>query len=358
VSLLFHIANALLLFFLLQSTTRAAWKSAFVAALFAVHPLHVESVAWVAERKDVLSTFFGFLSLLAYAKYVSASNPNLNLNLHADSNPPPPGSASAPNASRFHLPSPIFYLLSLFFLALGLMSKPMLVTWPFVMLLLDFWPLRRLGIGELRVEGSAKTRASILRLVTEKIPFFALSLASCVLTFLAQRQNHSVASAEGVPPEVRIGNAAISYLRYLAKAVWPADLAVFYPHPGVQHPVVELPVFHVFVAAAVLVAVSIVAVTDRKRRPWLATGWFWYLGTLVPVIGIVQVGGQAIADRYTYIPLIGFFLCVIWAGADLLDPLGVGHQYASRNLRVRKNPTTLKTSVISMSTRPAAKMLW
>jgi tetratricopeptide (TPR) repeat protein len=263
VNVLFHTANAILLFILLLRLTGATGSSAFIAALFAWHPLHVESVAWISERKDVLSTFFALLALLSYARYAKE---NLRRN----------------------------YWFALVFFALGLMSKPMLVTLPFVMLLLDYWPLQRIQ----------KTNARSL--ILEKWPFFLLTAISCAVTFLAQR-NEAVASLKKVSVSLRFENALTACADYLLKTVWPVDLAVFYPLP--RH------IAWIFwvMSAGVLIAISVIAGLASKRSPYLLMGWLWFLGTLVPVIGLVQVGDQAMADRYTYFPLIGIFIAVTFA---------------------------------------------
>jgi tetratricopeptide (TPR) repeat protein len=272
VNVLFHAANTVLLFVLLWRLAGALWPAAFIAALFAWHPLHVESVAWIAERKDVLSTFFALLTLLAYAKYAME-------NCHRS------------------------FWLALIFFALGLMSKPMLVTLPFVMLLLDFWPVQRFN-------GS-----TVQRLFIEKIPFFALSAISCIVTFLAQRHGEAVMTLEQFPINLRFENAIISYGRYLLKTVWPFDLAVIYPLPN------HLSWIHAAAAtsAPVLLLVSWIAWRGCRTGPYLLVGWLWFLGTLVPVIGLVQVGSAALADRYTYFPLIGIFIAAVFGVRDLAE---------------------------------------
>jgi tetratricopeptide (TPR) repeat protein len=273
VNILLHAANAALLFLVLNRMTGALWRSAVVAGLFALHPLHVESVAWVAERKDVLSTFFWFLTLWAYARY-----------------------AEAVKVEKSNLK---FYALAFVFLAIGLMCKPMLVTVPFVLLLLDYWPLER------------TKRVGFARLVAEKIPFMVLSAALCVVTYAIQRRGGSVPSINNLPVSFRVENAFVSYARYFGKMFWPENLAALYLRSG------DWPGWEVALAAGLLVAVSSVAVWQRLRRPWLAVGWFWYVGTLVPVIGIVQAGMQTMADRYTYVPLIGLFIITAWGGWEL-----------------------------------------
>ena len=269
-SLQIHIANTLLLFFILQYMTGALWRSAFVAALFALHPLHVESVAWVAERKDVLSTFFGMLALLAYCRY-----------------------AKQPSLAK--------YLLIILFFSMGLMAKPMLVTLPFLLLLLDFWPLKRFRF------------VTVSRLVLEKIPLLVPVIISSCLTFIAQQSTGAVKPLESFSLTVRIANAFVSYASYVVKAIWPHNLTVFCPHPGNT-----LPLWQFFVAILLVGGASVLAIRSLKKYPYIAVGLFWYLGTLVPVIGLVQVGDQAMADRYTYIPLIGLFIIVSWGFSDLL----------------------------------------
>lgn len=276
VNVFFHGANAVLLFLALWKMTEGMWQSAFVAALFAVHPLHVESVAWVAERKDVLSTFFWMLTLWSYAGYVESR-------------------------SRAR------YLLVTVFFLFGLLSKPMVVTLPFVLLLLDYWPLGRIRMA---TGGAGDGGMKVSQLVREKIPLFLMSFGSCGVTYVVQKAGGAVSSASGIPFGFRVANAAVSYAGYLGKTVWPGSLAVFYPHQwGAQ---VDIPAMKI--AGAVLLIVSLTILTLRWAFcfPYLVTGWFWYLGTLVPVIGLVQVGTQAMADRYTYIPLIGIFIMFAW----------------------------------------------
>lgn len=289
VNVLFHAANALLLFAFFYSLTGAAWRSAFVAGLFALHPLHVESVAWLAERKDVLSTFLGLLALWAYARH-----------------------AQNPATGR--------YLTALALFGLSLMAKPMLVTLPFVLLLLDYWPLRRFPVpaeaagGKARRQRAAPARALLAAafpLVREKIPFFALSAISSVVTYAVQKAGGAVKVGAAMPSGAKIPNALHSYVAYLAKTIWPDGLSAFYPYPAEPYPAWET-----LAAAAALIAASIWVVRRGARFPYLPVGWFWYLGTLVPVIGIVQVGGQAMADRYTYVPLTGIFVIAAWGLAD------------------------------------------
>jgi len=272
INVLLHSANAVLLFALLLRLTATMWPSAFAAGLFAWHPLRVESVAWASERKDVLSGFFFLLALSAYVRY--AQQKKLQ---------PAVGATSLSS----------FYLLALLCFALGLMSKPMLVTLPFVLLLLDYWPLRRLASKDQKSD--LKNLGPLLK---EKLPFLALSAASCVITILAQR-GEAIVSLEPYPFSTRLGNALVAYASYLAKTIWPTNLSVVYPLPH------SLPTATVAAAAALLIGLSCLAWRTRHTRPHLLVGWLWYVGMLVPVIGLVQVGGQAMADRYTYLPLIG-----------------------------------------------------
>ena len=274
VSVLFHAANAALLFTLLLRLTGKIWPCAFIAALFAWHPLHVESVAWISERKDVLSTFFALLALLSYAKYVEASKVQ---------NPK----------------SKVYFAWSLLAFALGLLAKPMLVTLPFVMLLLDFWPLQRFPLFAFRFS-----------LLSEKIPFFLLTAISCVVTFLAQRQGEAVVSLAKVSLRYRLENAPVAVVDYLLKLFWPADLCAIYPM------LEKIPALQVTVSVAALIFISAAAWRWRNSKPYFLIGWLWFLGTLVPVIGLVQVGSAAMADRYTYIPSIGFFVAVVFLARD------------------------------------------
>jgi tetratricopeptide (TPR) repeat protein len=272
-NVLLHTIAVLLLFVALQQMTGALSRSAFVAALFAIHPLHVESVAWVAERKDVLSAVFFMLTLLAYIRY-----------------------ARAPSAWR--------YLTVAFAFALGLMSKPMVVTLPFVLLLLDYWPLRRI------TDRRSDVGRHLLKLVLEKIPLIALSVVSSTVTFLAQRG--AIGWTEQLPMLARINNAMVTYVIYVRQMLWPANLAVFYTHPENR-----LPSWEISLALVVLIGITMAAVILRKDTPYFITGWLWYLGMLVPVIGLVQVGWQGHADRYTYLPQIGLYIAATWAAADL-----------------------------------------
>jgi len=303
-NLLFHLANTVLLFFLLHRMTKALWQSAFVAALFALHPLHVESVAWVAERKDVLSTFFLMLTIGTYVSYTER-------------------------------PGIMGYLGLLCFYALGLMAKPMLVTLPFALFLLDYWPLKRLeqkkppqkilkplsrnkkkgkntaSPAKVQVQTALSQWSLIRPLLIEKIPLFALALLSSIITYLVQQQGGAMETFETLPLGSRMANAFVSYITYMAKTLWPTNLAVFYPHPG------GWPLWKVLGSVIVLVGLTALAVRGARKRPYAALGWFWYIGTLAPVIGLIQVGMQAMADRYTYIPLIGFFIIVAWGVPEL-----------------------------------------
>jgi cytochrome c-type biogenesis protein CcmH/NrfG len=265
-NVLLHTLAVILLFFALQQMTGAVWRSAFVAAVFAIHPLRVESVAWVAERKDVLSGVFFMLTLLAYASYV-------------------------------RLPRIARYLLVIFVFACGLMSKPMLVTLPFVLLLLDYWPLGRI-------------KGRLWKRVLEKIPLIALSVVSSTVTFLVQKG--AVGHTEELPIFERITNAIVSYVLYIWQMLWPLNLAVFYPHPENR-----LPLWEIVLCLGLLICATAVAIALRKQRPYLITGWLWYLGMLVPVIGLVQVGWQGRADRYTYLPQIGLYIAATWGATEL-----------------------------------------
>jgi hypothetical protein len=312
-SVFFHILNSILLFLIFRRMTGALWKSAFVAALFALHPLHVESVAWVAERKDVLSTFFWMLTVGSYVWYVERRGTGR-------------------------------YLLALLFFSLGLMAKPMLVTLPFVLLLLDYWPLGRFqvkkpdtvqrtdekppkdtkrkkkkfpkhplknAVHENKIITPNYQWSGALPLIWEKIPFFLLVIGSSIVTFYAQQSGGAVRSFDVLPFTVRIFNAFVSYVSYIGKMLWPLNLAVLYPYFG-------MPAWWKVAGAFFLLAfISFIAIRTVKQHPYFAIGWLWYLGTLVPVIGLVQVGIQSMADRYTYIPLIGIFIIIVWGISDL-----------------------------------------
>jgi protein O-mannosyl-transferase len=316
-SVLLHAINSVLLFLLLRRMTGALWRSALVAAVFAWHPLRVESVAWVSERKDVLSTFFWMLTIWAYVRYAEKRS-------RAESREPNAGPETVSLDVR---PSTFDYGLALVFFALGLLAKPMLVTLPFLLLLLDYWPLyrtpavsrvcgRQLRLAPAPAENPAAA-ASPGQLILEKVPFLALSLVSCVITFRAQ--SYAVGSL-GYSLWHRLGNALLSYFGYLEKLFWPARLAVIYPYPRV------LPAGRLAIALLVVGALTFLALRCARTRRYLFTGWFWYLGTLVPVIGLVQVGDQAMADRYSYVPLIGVMLLLVWGGYDLVKSSRAGIQ--------------------------------
>jgi len=302
-----HIANTLLLFAVLLKMTGKTGRSGFVAAAFALHPLHVDSVAWISERKDVLSSLGWMLCIYAYIGYAQRKNAG-------------------------------WYLLSLMFFVLGLTAKPMLVTLPFVLLLLDYWPLNRwksaqsnAGFEKINQPAGISTSQaseSIYRLIREKIPFLILSAISCVVTFLAQRSGGAVESFERLPFGLRVENALVSYIKYMSKTIWPSDLAVFYPHLRGH-----LPWWQAAGAGLVILVITIGIIFPGRRYRWLAVGWLWFLGTLMPVIGMIQVGDQAMADRYTYIPIIGLFIIAAWGMEQLLSrwrykKIGLGAAWA------------------------------
>ena len=280
-SLLFHIVNTLLLFLLLKIATRSLWKSALVSLLFGIHPVHVESIAWISERKDVLSAFFMFLTLIAYVQFA--------FNKKA-----------------------IYYFAAFFSFAFGLMAKPMLVSVPCVMLLMDFWPLNRMNTtrSDDLASGNKKPRNIQLYLIFEKIPFIILSGFSCVITFIAQDSGSSVASFTKLSLESRLCNAFVSYCGYIGKIIIPFNFSVFYPYPLTQS------ILKVSICLSILVIITIVFILLHRKRPYLIFGWLWYLVILVPVSGIIQVGAQAMADRYAYLPSIGLFILFVWAIFD------------------------------------------
>ncbi|TFG50228.1 MAG: tetratricopeptide repeat protein [Candidatus Brocadiia bacterium] len=280
VNVLLHIANTLLLLAVLKKMTGSLWPSTFVAAVFAIHPMHVESVAWIAERKDVLSTFFFLLTLAAYTGYAQSRS------VHR-------------------------YLLSLVLFAMGLMAKPMLVTLPFVLLLLDYWPLERMKFG-----ADDKKSFPWPKLILEKIPFLVLSVASSVITFLVQRSGGSMKGVEIFSIKARVLNAAVAYFEYIKKMFWPSKLGVFYPHPGEN-----ISTAKAAVCIIVLIGLTVLILYLGRKRKYLATGWLWYLGTLVPVIGLVQFGDQSMADRYAYIPLTGLLIMIAWGVPELISKL-------------------------------------
>jgi tetratricopeptide (TPR) repeat protein len=305
VTALIHAANAALLFTLLLRLTGRKWPSVFIAALFAWHPMHVESVAWISERKDVLSTFFALLALLNYARFAqeqAASSQQQGW--------------EGRTATFSFLLSPC-YCLALACFALGIMAKPMVVTLPCVLLLLDFWPFRRVAGCKLQVEGSElrnlQPATCNLQLILEKWPFFLISAAACAVTFIAQSQQSSkaVVSLGLVPLHYRLKSVPVAYVEYLGKTFWPSKLAIFYPLPG------KIPIDQVIGAVMLLVFISLAALWLHRTRSYLLCGWLWFVGMLVPVIGLVQVGGAAIADRYSYLPSVGIFLAVTFGVLDL-----------------------------------------
>jgi Flp pilus assembly protein TadD len=291
VNVLLHLANTLLLFTVLKKMTGSLWPSAFVAAAFALHPMHVESVAWISERKDVLSTLFLLLTLMAYVGYVKR-------------------------------PSVFRYLTTLALFAVGLMAKPMLVTLPLLLVLLDYWPLNRLTPQPIELSGrkslksvSPGVRNSVLyQVMIEKVPFFFISIVSCVITFLVQLAGGAVADITIRPGHIRVANAFLSYAKYIGKMFWPRDLAILYPfHTG------GIPFWQVATGVLLLLVISILVIWLGRRRKYLPVGWFWFVSTLLPVIGLIQVGDQAYADRYTYIPYIGLFVMIAWGLPELLS---------------------------------------
>jgi protein O-mannosyl-transferase len=284
VNIAFHAVNAVLLFLVLNRMTKTVWRSAIVAAIFAWHPLRVESVAWISERKDVLFAFFLLLALCSYVRF-----------------------AESPKAEGSK--GKVFYVLSLLFFALSLMSKAMAVTLPFLLLLLDFWPLKRTAIDEWRV----KKNSTAKKLLLEKLPFFALAAVFCVVTFEVQKKFTAMTSLDQVGVGARVSNMIASYLGYLGKMFWPVDLAVIYPHPSSSFATSrQWPDWQIGIGAILLLAISAFFGKMIFRKPYLAVGWFWFLGTMIPVIGLVQVGETAMADRYTYFPLIGPAISLVW----------------------------------------------
>jgi Flp pilus assembly protein TadD len=310
-NLFFHLINTLLLFYVLFRMTKASWCSAIVAGLFALHPLHVESVAWISERKDVLSTMFWLLTMRAYVRYIEK-----------------------PQLGR--------YIVIFLSFILGLMSKPMLVTLPFVLLLIDFWPLKRLKTGQSFTtsglntgniksienksykkhkkrqkikndqKDSFKKNVRISHLISEKIPLFGLTIVSSIITFITQRRGGAVISLEEHPFSLRISNSLVAYIKYIIKMIWPSNLAILYPYKT------ELPLTQIIGAGLLLIVLSFIFIRAARKYGFLIVGWLWYLGTLVPVIGLVQVGAQSMADRYTYIPLIGIFILITWGIRELI----------------------------------------
>ena len=290
VNVFFHLLNTLLLFSILKRMTGVLWPSAFVAAAFALHPMHVESVAWISERKDVLSTFFMMLTLTAYISYVRKGGI-------------------------------LLYGLTILGFIFGLLSKPMLVTLPFVFLLLDFWPLNRFSAPAIKASGQksgmhGSVWANYRTVIIEKIPFFLLSTASSVITFIMQQKAGAMTDITRLALPYRLANAIVSYTAYIGKMLWPINMAAFYPFDTAK-----FVLWQICLTALLLVGISvIVIILGRKRKHrYLPVGWFWFLGTLVPVIGLVQVGEQSMADRYTYIPYIGLFIIIAWGMPELIS---------------------------------------
>jgi tetratricopeptide (TPR) repeat protein len=279
-NVLFHGVNTTLIYIVLKKMTRCQWQSAIVAALFSIHPLHVESVAWVTERKDVLSTFFFLLTLLSYRNYVKR-----------------------PGVTR--------YLVTLLLFCLGLMSKPMLVTLPLLLMLVDIWPLDRYMIHGSPDNSKIPFKTLLLKLILEKIPFFILLLVIASITFIAQQKTGNVGSLESYPIGLRLSNAIVSYAAYIGKMIYPLNLAALYPYPEF------IPWWKTGAAGLLLICVSWLSIKTFRNHPYIFVGWFWYLITLLPVIGLVKVGPQAMADRYTYIPLIGLFISLSWGFSRL-----------------------------------------
>ena len=329
VNLMFHAANTALVFVLFGRMTGAVWRSAIVAALFAVHPAHVESVAWVAERKDVLSTFFFLLTIWAYVRY--AERPRIKEALSMDPASQPRGGTSplslrervglrgssqgSPSRSMLESetrPSKLWYAVSLLFFCCALMSKPMVVTLPFVLLLLDYWPLRRFAPWEANLNLN-----NVAPLLREKAPFFGLALAGCLITYLGAKAGGHVLPANVVPWSLRLANVPISYVRYIGKLLWPTNLIVLYPMPR------HWPLWEVVTSVLLLLAITWFVLSRARFAPYLVFGWFMFLGVLVPTIGLVQAGFQSMADRYTYIPFIGLFVAFAWGVADLSSRWGL-----------------------------------
>ena len=333
INVLLHALNAALVFAWLRQMTGATWRSLLVAALFAVHPLRVEPVAWVTERREVLCACFGLLALMAYARYAQGRREK------AESGSQKPAAPGTQHVSRFTFHVSHFYLLSLFFLALGLMSKPTLVTWPFVMLLLDYWPLGRMQNAAASDTQPATrnpqpasrftfhvSRTPLLPLLLEKIPFFVLVAAESVVLLVVQERGGGLGPGKGLSLGAHVGNALISYCRYLGKMFWPANLAVAYPHPG------HWPLAEVLLAGGLLVGVSALVWAQRRRHPYLLVGWLWYCGTLVPMSQIVQTGSHAMADRWSYLPSLGVLILAVWGVWELTR--GWRYQVLARSVAV------------------------
>jgi len=314
-NVIFHVANTLFLFLVFKRMTGTLWRSAFVAALFALHPLHVESVAWVSERKDVLSTFFLLLTMWAYVRYC-----------HCVAVPAPKGSSTTAKRTP-GTPSTLlrtsgvgakhYYLLVIVFFALGLMAKQMLVTLPFVLLLLDYWPLQRFTWPLKQKKRKDKSAAtSLSRCFVEKVPLLALSFIASLIVLYVQSKATLVRSTIQMPIALRIANAILAYAKYIIKMFWPVHLGILYPYPQTN-----IQLWQVLTAGLLLLCITAIVFRLSRNRRWLIVGWLWYLGTLVPVIGFVQVGLQAMADRYTYVPFIGLFIIITWGAAELIVKL-------------------------------------
>ncbi len=323
INVLLHALNAALVFAWLRQMTGATWRSLWVAALFAVHPLRVEAVAWVTERREVLCACFGLLALMAYARYAQCTMQNAECRMQ---NPATPDTQDATrntaHVSRLTSHASTFYLLSLLLLALGLMSKPTLVTWPFVMLLLDYWPLGRMQNAECRMQNAAASNTQhatrtnrqsqiLVPLLVEKLPFFILAALATVVILVVQQRGGSLAMGERLSLGGRVGNALISYGRYLGKLFWPRDLVAYYPHPG------NWPLGQALLATGLILGISVLVWVSRRRYPYLLMGWLWYCGTLVPMSQVIQTGTHAMADRWTYLPSLGVLILAIWGGYEL-----------------------------------------
>jgi protein O-mannosyl-transferase len=288
-NLLLHLASSIMLFMIFHRITGSFWRSGFVASMFAIHPLHVESVAWIGERKDVLSAFLGMLTIYAYVCYVENQS-----------------------VKRYLLVFVLFFL--------GLMSKPMLVTLPFVLMLLDYWPLDRISfrfrygdvIATDKKSFMTAKKASVRRVILEKVPLLILIVPISMVTFFSERKFGALPTMESFPLDMRIYNALVSYIRYIEKTILPVNLSVYYPHPGMW------PVWQVMIAGSIIILLSVWVFRKITCYPYLTVGWLWYVGTLVPVIGFIQVGPCSMADRYTYIPLIGLFIMLAWGVPDLV----------------------------------------
>jgi protein O-mannosyl-transferase len=349
INVLLHALNAALVFAWLRQMTGATWRSLLVGALFAVHPLRVEPVLWVTERRELLSAFFGLLALIAYVGYTQGSREKAESRKQkAESvGQQPEAQGPWPLSS---LPPIVLYRLSLLFLALGLLSKPTIVTWPFVMLLLDYWPLGRMQKAEGRMQNATASdtrhatrntqrdsrftfhvsRATLRPLLVEKIPFFGLIALSSAMLMLIQRFDNSLEWGRDNPLGARLGNAVVSYGWYLGKLLWPADLAAFYPHPGYW------PLGKVVLAGGLILGLSLLVCAGWRRRPYLLVGWFWYCGTLVPMSQVVQTFVMARADRWTYLPLLGVLILIVWGACELVQGTANGRRQKAED---RGQPT-------------------